>query len=45
MKRLEGDIKKTSYSTHGGCIIVEFWSVIFSALINNLINSLKQNKI
>jgi hypothetical protein len=43
-ERLEGDRKKASYAPHGGCVI-ELWSVIFSALIHNLINLFKQNKI
>ena len=43
-ERLEGDKKKVSYSTHGGCVI-ELWSVIFSALIYNLISLLRQNKL
>jgi hypothetical protein len=43
-EKLKGDIKKSSYSPHGICSI-ELYSVIFSALLDNIINLLKENKI
>jgi hypothetical protein len=43
-KRLQGEKIKSTYALHGGCI-VEIYSVIFSALIDNLINLIKNNKL
>jgi len=43
-ENLKGDINKSSYSPHGTCII-ELYSVIFSALLDNILNLLKENKI
>ena len=40
----KGDERKKSYAPHGGCFI-ELYSVIFSALLDNLINLFKHNLI
>jgi len=41
--RPKGQEGKESYAIHGICVI-ECWSVIFSAIIDNLINLLKEGK-